>query len=308
MIGMLGLHAMDRTPAPTLETISPPNKRVYSRHPVMRDINGTLYKLGLIDTGIISELVNNHYDERNSLVKLMISEPILPCISIWSILEIRERIDIYDTFLELFSLVPFLLIESPYHILQDEIKNYPDPTKVDPVATAFSMFAEDPNTKVIPWMTRLFSQPKVKEAETMWRGPWKDESLEAMLSLRENFRPKGKRYAAEDASRFIEIGVPQYIIGQAPDWARSLLNDGISISHDAFPSVKMSFYTVFYRFYAENRKPEKQDVFDIMIGNVAPYLDIVITEKYQCEIYRKVKNRDPFLKDLQIEDINILRR
>ena len=69
----------------------------------------------------------------------------------------------------------------------------------------------------------------------------------------------------------------------------------------------MAFYTVFYRFYAEQRKPEEQDVFDILIGNIAPYVDIVITEGFQAEIYKKVSNRDPFLDDLRIETVSALR-
>jgi hypothetical protein len=79
------------------------------------------------------------------------------------------------------------------------------------------------------------------------------------------------------------------------------------IKVDAFPSVKTTFYTVFYRFYAENRDPELQDVFDILIFNVVPYLDIVVTERFQGEIFRKIKNRDEMYQDIEILTLRDLR-
>jgi hypothetical protein len=272
----------------------------------MREINGTLYSFGLLDTGIISEVIKNRHDERNSLVKLMTSVDMIPCISIWTIMELRSRPDIYSEFLNLFSVIPFCLTRSPYDLLQDELKNYPDPSEVDPIEIAFSMFSKDPKAKLSTFMKKLFKERGVKHAEMTWRTKWKAESLDSILSLRSNFQPKGKRFNAEDASRFISEGVPQYIAGQAPSWTKRFLRSKREFDPHAFPSVKMSFYTVFYRFYAEKRKPEIPDVFDVMISNVTPYLDMVITEKFQAEIFRKVKNRDPFLSHVRIESLNIL--
>jgi len=273
----------------------------------VREINEVMYSFGLLDTGIVSEVIKNRHDERNALVKLMTSVDMIPCISIWSILELRSKPELYLEFLNLFSVIPFCLTSSPYDLLQEELKNYPDPSVVDPIAFTFSMFKKDPQADLSRFMGKLFKDRGVRNAELTWRQKWKSESLESILALRSNFQPKGKRFSADDASRFIREGIPQYIAGQAPSWTKRFLHSNQGFNPHAFPSVKMSFYTVFYRFYAENREPEIPDVFDILISNVTPYLDMVITEKFQAEIFRKVKNRDPFLDHVRIESISVLK-
>ena len=272
----------------------------------MREINGTLYSFGLLDTGIISEVIKNRQGERNALVKLMIDVDMIPCISIWSIMELRERKDLYSTFLELFAVIPFCLIRSHYHLMEDELASFPDPSGIEPIAISFSMFAEDPGAKLPTFIPRLFSHPEVKKAEKLWGSGWKQDTLNSILSLKSNFSPRRERYNADDAKRFIEEGVFQYIATQAPQWTKDLLESGREFDPHSFPSVKMMFYTVFYRFYAENRIPEIQDVFDILIANAAPYLDMLITERFQAEIFRKVKHRDSFLEHVSIRTIGSL--
>lgn len=272
-----------------------------------RVVNGTTYNLGLLDTGVISELLKNRNEERLALTRLIIDRPMIPCISIWSILELRQTQQLYSKFIELFSVVPFILVRDPINLLQDEIKSFPDPSQVDPVAFAFSMFNPDPDARLGTFMGRLFANPKVRQSEGSWNSKWKSDSLRAMLDLRRNFQPENERYTARDAARFVELAVPQYVTSQAPRWVKRTIKRGEFPRADAFPSVKMSLFTVFYRFYAEHREPEEQDVFDILIGNVAPYLDGVITENFQAEIYRKVKRRDPFLRHLLVETVSVLR-
>jgi hypothetical protein len=271
------------------------------------ELNDTKYELALLDTGVISELLKNRNEERLALTRLMIGRPMIPCISIWSVLELREREDLYQLFIELFSVVPFILVRDPINLLEDEIANYPDPSSVEPVAFAFSMFNPDPEADLNVFMAKLFSHPEVKKSEGAWGSGWKRESLDAMLALKANFQPSGDSYSAKDAELFVELAAPQYVTSQAPNWVKGLISQGKTPKPEAFPSVKMALYTVFYRFYAEQREPEEQDVFDILIGNIAPYLDGVITENFQAEIYRKVKNRDPFLYHLSIDTVSMLR-
>jgi hypothetical protein len=273
----------------------------------MREINGTKYSFGLLDTGIISETLKNRNDERNALVKLITDKDIIPCISIWSILELRSKPDLYSEFLNLFSIIPFCLTKSPYEFFQEELNNYPNPSSIDPFAFTFSMVNKDPEADLTKFMNKLFNNPEVMKAEESWKNKWKKESLNSMLSLKANFQPKGNRYNADDASRFIDDGVMQFVALEATKWFKSFLNLNQKFNPHAFPSIKMSFYTVFYRFYAEDRNPEIPDVFDILISSSAPYLDLVITEKFQAEIFKKVRNRDQFLDHIKIENISILR-
>ncbi len=131
--------------------------------------------------------------------------------------------------------------------------------------------------------------------------------MESILGLKPNFKPKGKYYSATDAVRFLQEGAIQYIIAENPIWAKRMIENSHIINIDAFPSVKCAFYTVFYRFYAEKREPELQDIFDILITNVTPYMDMIVTEKFQAEIFKKVKRRDKMFENLEIAGLSRFR-
>lgn len=271
------------------------------------NLNGKYYQLCLLDTGIISEILKNKNSELNIFVKDMTENDLLPCITLWNILEIRNREDIYSKFLDIFSIIPLVLLKDSYNIFLDEIDKYPDPSKINPIVHSFSMFNNDKSTHLKPFLNTIFENKNISESEKAWNSSWKLDSLKSILSLKDNFTTKGKNYNSSDALRFIEEGVPQYIISRATEWSKEKIAEESMIITKAFPSVKMAFYTVFYRFYAEKRHPESQDVFDILIGNIAPYVDMVITEKFQAEIFNKVKRIDKFIEHLDIRNINAIR-
>lgn len=266
-------------------------------------LNGKSYKLCLLDTGIISEIVKDNNSELKVIHNRIIDSNIIPCISIWNILEIRNSDYVYDKFLEVFSIIPFMLIKDSYNIFDDEIAQYPNPAPINPLITGISMANEDENLHLKPFLESIFNRDDISSSEQAWNEGWKQDSLAAMLSLKKNFSPSGKNYNSQDAKRFIKTGVPQFVGGRDSTWKKRIK----TIDSNAFPSVKMAFYTVFFRFYAEDRKPETQDVFDILIGNMAPYMDIVITENFQAEIFKKVKRFDKFIDHLKVETISDLR-
>jgi len=261
----------------------------------------------LLDTNIVSEILKSQTTLGKKFVVYSLAQKAIPCISIWTILELRKASELYKKFLEFFSVMPFFLIKDPTQIFNNEIDCYPDSSKVDPLQWAFTYINDDPRGKLNNFMDELFNFPAVREAENLWGGKWREDALKSILSLKPNFKPKGNYYTARDAIRFLQEGVPQYVITQRPEWFKMLLENDKAIDINAFPSVKSSFYSVFYRFYAENRTPELQDVFDILITNVTPYMDIVITEKFQAEIFKKVKRRDKSFFHLDIETVKMLR-
>lgn len=70
----------------------------------------------------------------------------------------------------------------------------------------------------------------------------------------------------------------------------------------------MTLWTVFFRLYlAARRKPQNQDVFDALISTPAPYLDAVVTENYQAEIYGQVKRLDAAIDTLDVYTLKDLR-
>lgn len=273
----------------------------------MININGTTYKLGLLDTCVIGRILLNSKHERDNFFNIVFNKniTIIPCITIWTILELRRKPELYKIFLDFFSVFPFCLIKTPDLILSEEFKFYPDFTKVDPILFTFSSVRK-PDESLEKFLEMVFEKEKVIFSERMWKQKWKKDVLDSLLDLKKNFKPKGKFYNSHDAKEFVELGVPQYLAGQNPDWIEKKLTNNLAVNPNAFPSVKISFYTVFYRFYVARRKPELQDIFDISINNPIPYLDFVLTEKFQADIFHKVQNIDSFINNLEVKTIRDL--
>lgn len=268
-------------------------------------VDGRRYEIWALDTNIVSEMVKKPMEELRTVLLWSIENYAILGISIWTILELRQRQDIYNLFIEKFSHIPFNILKSPTNLFADEIKSYPDTFSINPTIYPFNPFSEKKSENDLNvLMTNIFNNPIVKKAEEDWNSGWKEDGLKNMLSLKKDFPPSGDNYTSSDLKRFIEIGVPQYVFFFAPEFAKK----NKSVNPIAFPSVKMCFYTVFYRHYdAVNRKHENQDAFDIYISSVTPYVDRVFTENFQAEIVRKVKNRDKMLSNIEVETIQSIK-
>lgn len=272
----------------------------------MREIAGTTYRLVGLDTNVLSVMLKTRNIELRNFVNESLATNALPCISAWTLLELRKTPRLYEGFQEFFSVYPLVLIKPPNQLRDDEMSAYPDPSSISPILFVFSPLHPDPESRLRAFMTRLFSDSRTLDAESQWDA-WKTEVLQSIESLKGNFPPRQGGYSAEDAARFISMGVPQHLMLHSPSWSERVIERHGDIRHEAFPSLKMYFYTVFYRFYAEQRRPQPQDVFDIAISGMAPYMDIVICENFQAEIFRKVKRRDPFISHLDVRTLGDLR-
>ncbi len=273
----------------------------------MKNINGTEYKLCLLDTCVLSELLKNPEKERKNFIKLFLDNYYVPCISIWSILEIRQAKKLFNQFLDFFSIFPFLLTKSSIDIFKDEIENYPKYNEIDPILSIFSFISENKELHLNPFFNKLEKNGSFLMYEQQWKSSWKKEALESILNLKNNFSPAGSSYKATDSLRFVREALPQYIYIHETEWSKNLIEKGEEPDPRCFPSIKMSLYTVFFRFYSELREPKIQDIFDISINNIVPYLDAVITEKFQAEIFKKIKRLDDFISHVDIKTINYLR-
>lgn len=66
-------------------------------------------------------------------------------------------------------------------------------------------------------------------------------------------------------------------------------------------------YSQYYRLFEENRTLDLQDVTDVRITAAAPYVDSIVTESFQAEIFRKVKRQWGHLESLGVFTLKDLR-
>ncbi len=267
----------------------------------MIELNGHKYGLCLIDTNAASEMAKHLTDEfRNFLEWSLTDKPMMiPCFSIFTILELRRRPAVYEQFLERFSPFPSIVLKSPDQLLAEEVNSYPNPETIHPILHAFSGLATSPSNQMRNVLDLLFDTPDAKWQERTWLDG-RDSAVAGMLSLVENYPPEDNKYTAKEIRTFIEITVFEQLAFRFMQFVKSQLDTGNAIDIDAFPSLKMTSFTVFYKFYVDNRWPSQSDAFDILIAAPIPYVDAVITERHQAEVLRKIKRRDKFVAELQI--------
>jgi hypothetical protein len=265
----------------------------------MITLNGNIYKLCLIDTNAASEMVKRPDPVMRHFFEAIEPNKYIPCFSIFTILELRERNDVYRRFLETFSVLPCFILKSLDQLFQDELAAYPDFHKVSPILISSPGVLAPKNQKIADILALAFDMPEIQEFANKWNSE-KSSILEGILSLVKNYPPKSKKYTLQEIRSFIELAGFQQIAYRAYSFAQQVVNEGKPVIVDSFPSIKMTAFTVFYKFYTDKRRPQESDSFDIMISSVLPYVDTVITEKHQADVLTKIKQQDKFIDNLEV--------
>jgi hypothetical protein len=258
-----------------------------------------------IDTNVISEVLRDQDGARRGFIARFATGHI-PCFSVYSMFELRQRPDIYEQFLEFFDVYPCMMLKNEEQLFDDELAAYPTAAGIDPAIWAFSYFNTPRGTNLKNLMEITFENPDILRREQEWPNT-KLDLLARWMALKANYPPKGSTYIAPEGIPFVKKATLQNTAERAPDWAREMQDSGEAISSAAFPSIKMTLWTVFFRLYVARRQPKPQDVFDVLISTPAPYLDAVVTEKHQAEIYRQVKKLDHIIDHLSVHTLRDLR-
>lgn len=262
-------------------------------------LNGNEYKLCLIDTNVVSEIIKRPDTIGRRYFETLDPGKYISCFSLFTILELRQTKKVYNSFLEIFSIIPCFILKSLDQLFQDELDNYPDSDKVDPVLVSCPGVLAPKGQKLGELLELAFSKPELRQAERMWSSE-KIKILEGMLSLVKNYSPKGDKYTQSEIRFFVEIAGYQQIALRAYDFARCMVDKKCQVLVGSFPSIKITTFTVFYKFYMDQRRSLESDPFDIIISSALPYVDAVVTEKHLADILMKVKRQDGFLNRLEI--------
>src|SRR5437762_4065296 len=98
----------------------------------MIELEGQQFKLCLIDTCIISEILKNKSTLGNKITSKFLKENYVFCYAIQTIGELRKAKDLYDEFFQyLFPMLSFLM-KNFNQLMEDEIASYPSGNKEKP--------------------------------------------------------------------------------------------------------------------------------------------------------------------------------
>ena len=270
----------------------------------MITLNGTKYKLVLIDTNILSEVIKNKFQEVRKLLEWTTSQKSILCFSPFTVLEIRKISTIYEQFLELFSTIPCIILKSHEQLLQDEVSVYPISANVDPVLVGFPGVLGKATLREV--LEKTFNGDKILADEKFWN-LGREQIVIGIQELVKNFPPENRKYTKKKIRDFVQLAGFQQIALRQREFAKSVINSGGIVDIDAFPSIKMTSLVVFHKFYVDSRQPLISDAFDIIIFSVVPYVDIVISENHFVAMMKKIRSQDSFVNHVDAFNMKYLR-
>jgi hypothetical protein len=270
-------------------------------------VNGNDYRLVLLDTNALSEFAKQGDSFRHFLTWSSAEPMFVPCFSLFSVLEMRRRPDVYGRFKELFRVLPCMLVKSHEQLLEDEVRCYPDPSDIDPTLLGFSMLGGE-GMDLVRVLDTASEDEFFRGREKYWNDGAQD-IVDGIASLVANFPPDGDTYRRDEVRHFVEVAGFSQVAMRQLDFAKQMVEiENQAVSIGAFPSVKATTYAVWHKFYADrNRKWTRSDAFDIIIVSAIPYVDAVVTESHLAEGLRKTKWLDDFIEHLTIHALRDFR-
>lgn len=262
----------------------------------MIEINQKKYKLCLFDTNALSAFLQRpeewiiYFNQEFSLSDTII------CYSIFTLSELYYRQELFEKYIEFFSLFPSALLDGHESIFQKEMQAYQKTEFVNPVVLApCSICGEGLSQK--EKLEKVIKKSGFIDKTKYWKNAQED-ILEGMIELKKNYPPKNGKYTVKEIEDFNLYASTSQIGMRNRPFAQKILDSGQFIDIAQFPSLKSTSYIVFYKFYPDDRKPLSSDVFDIMISALLPYVDYFLTEGNLYDIIMKIKGKHGFLENI----------
>jgi hypothetical protein len=263
--------------------------------------SGNTYQLVLLDTNALSDIAKNKKKEGLRFVTEFDAGGYAPCFTSYSLIEIRRNEEAYKSFLKLFSVYPIFILKPHSVILEDEKAAYDTDKNVSALLYSFS-----PSHDLLHFIDIHFSKPENLELEKNWK---EDERriMESWLELKKNFKATSDDANKEDAEKYVNKFLFEKLCQRFPAFVRQELDKKIIPDSDKFPSLQAILYSQYYRIFDKNRNCTPSDVTDVRIMAASPYVDVIITENYQAELFKKFKAKVPLLMKLRAVRVGDLR-
>jgi hypothetical protein len=250
--------------------------------------NGSTYRLCLLDTNALSEIVKHPTVEGRGYIERFPPAVYVPCFTVYNLIELRRNADVFQEFTKFFSVYPSFITQPFQIILDAEVRAGGHASVNSILFRAFTAFGPDASFNLKSFITDLFTAPQIAQLESGWR-TCNQDVLNTWLTNKANFSPDDSVPNAKDADRFVNDATVDTLCQLYPAVVQaSITNNNIPQSL-RFPSMQIMLYSQYYRVFDPTWTANDQEVTDVCITACAPYVDAIVTEKFQAEIYKKVQ-------------------
>lgn len=249
--------------------------------------NGSEYNLCLLDTNALSEIVKYPANEGRGYIERFPPNEYVPCFTAYNLIELRRHPDVFRRFVIFFSIYPAFVTKPLQLILEAEIAAKGRATVNDILFRAFTPTGANSSYQLEKFIDDFFSVPAMASLEREWRNRDHDV-LNAWQTNKRNFSPTNLVSNAQDAQKFVHDASIDTLCNIHPELVKASIDANNIAILQSFPSIQIMLYSQYYRIFDANWKPKDQEVTDVRISACAPYVDALITESFQAEIYKKV--------------------
>lgn len=269
------------------------------------------YKLILLDTNALREIVTNaNMCGKGFLEKFFMGYHLYaPCFSIYNAVELMPYQDIFNKFLDFFSFIPCLMFFPAKSIILEEYKYYQhnQPLQItNQIANAFSPVIDNDSYNCRKFFVKLIHNKELirtieneilglSETALTWQRQ-RENAAQLLTQMGYPLNMIDEKYYKFNENETIEKDLKNWDIKS---------EKAIDISR--FPSLRIMAYSQFNRVYLTKKEIKPNDVMDITINCVVPYVDAVITESFQANVLNKAKSFIPQIKSLEVYTLKDIR-
>lgn len=276
-------------------------------------IGANNYKLILLDTNAIREIVTNTNMSGKGFLEKFFANPsdkYAPCFSIYNVIELMPYQDIFNKFLNFFSIMPCFMIFTVKSIFQREVECYLEGNDFvfdGNIANAFTPLRLEEN-----YNCKKFFEKMSKDVVLINNIKTQVKNFSVIASEWENRRKKTKALLKLQQIPFNQLNEKYYITQEKDTIVKDLINFGVRVPKEIdvlkMPASRIMEYSQFVRIYQTNKNIKPNDVMDIQISCIVPYVNAVITENFQADVCKKAKHFIPQLEKLEIYTLKDIRQ
>lgn len=250
--------------------------------------SGRTYRLTLVDTNVLSDVLKNCSGEAVGFFRSLLQDHQAPCFAFHTLVELRRREDLFNRFLEVFSVVPWFLMKPWGQIELEEL----DDEAPSPLLHAFSPLGKDKSYDPHRFFEIISSNPEFTAIEDDWRVE-EEFSASVLAQLTDRFDHGPSEANAQDGERFLTF-------------AQEFLLCRPEVPLSRRPAAATYLFSIYYRLYGRTDLPPGE-ITDVRISAIAPYVEVFWTENFQAEVLKKIRSRVPRLQTLDVFRLRDLR-
>jgi|SRR5712692_4202510 len=131
--------------------------------------------------------------------------------------------------------------------------------------------------------------------------------MQKLRELEGNFPPsKSGKYTKDQADFFAWTITVQELGFSQPEFLKQFKDKVTNLKTEAFPSIKIMGYVVFYKYYLAGQEPKASDFGDMFQLYDIPYCKLAIMERNMCDILNQIKKNHNVLDGVAVMNKDFL--